>query len=254
MSPPIDARYHGVWARTLLDTPDTHDTTTWVRWLQTGLWHGDLRVPADQDRSTPEGRALQQGFGGTTAITRPDPLMPEVCTWQRTIDFQPPRSTPDAGFMRFETPERVVETGVHGVYLEVWERLPGSVGQRIALAALDAAGQPTAERLLVSGQYLMHLLPRSAPWPAGTQPDDTLATLVQRHPEQAQALLDFEIAFGTWIDGVWAVERATLPALEGQRVPLAMRANGAALATVKAQGLPASWQALEWHSADQARE
>mgnify|MGYP006183775847 CR=1 FL=1 len=252
--PGVPAAYHGVWARTLLETPEGRDTSTWVRWLQTGLWHGDLRVPADQDRSTPEGRAQQQGFGGTTAITRPDPLMPEVCTWQRTIDFQPPRSTPDAGFMRFETPERVVETGVHGVYLEVWERLPGSVGQRIALAALDAAGQPTAERLLVSGQYLMHLRPRSAPWPAGTQPDDTLATLVQRHPEQAQALLDFEIAFGTWIDGVWAVERATLLALEGQRVPLAMRAKGAALATVKAQGLPASWQVLEWHSADQARE
>lgn len=250
----IPDRYHGVWQRTLLETPDGRDTTTWVRWLQTGLWHGDLRVPADADRHTAAGRALQQGFGGTTLITQPDASAPEVCTWQRTIDFQPPRSTPDAGFMRFETPERVVETGVHGVYLEVWERLPGSVGQRIALAALDAAGQPTAERLLASGQYLMHLRPRSAPWPAGTQPDDTLATLVQHHPEQAQALLDFEIAFGSWIDGVWAVERATLPALEGQRVPLAMRANGAALATVKAQGLPASWQVLEWHSADQARE
>jgi len=250
MSNPIPEQYHGVWARTLLDTPDTHDTTTWVRWLQTGLWHGDLRVPADQDRSTPEGRAQQQGFGGTTAITRPDPLMPEVCTWQRTIDFQPLRSTPDAGFMRFETPERVVETGVHGVYLEVWERLPGSVGQRIALAALDAAGQPTAERLLASGQYLMHLRPRSAPWPAGTQPDDTLATLVQRHPEQAQALLDFEIAFGTWIDGVWAVERATLPALEGGALSCALQRTDPTSATVSCGGLPSHWRVLEWHASD----
>lgn len=248
MSTPIPEQYHGVWARTLLHTPDTHDTTTWVRWLQTGLWHGDLRVPADVDRRTPQGRAQQQGFGGTTAITRPDPLMPEVCTWQRTVDFQPPRSTPDAGFMTFETPERVVETGVHGTYLEVWERLPGSVGQRIALAALDAAGQPTAERLLVSGQYLMHLRPRSATWPAGTAPDDTLADVVQRHPDQADALLDFEIALGAWREGVWTVERATLPALERHAHACTLQRTGPTDATVTCSHLPGRWRVLEWHA------
>ena len=42
--------------------------------------------------------------------------------------------------MVFETPDRVIERGVHGNYLEVWERLPASVGRRIALAAIDAQG------------------------------------------------------------------------------------------------------------------
>ena len=81
----VPERYHGVWARTLLETPGGRDTTTWVRWLQTGLWHGDLRVPADADRRTPQGLAQQQGFAGTTAITRPDPDQPEVCTCVRSI-------------------------------------------------------------------------------------------------------------------------------------------------------------------------
>lgn len=250
MNATIPERYHGVWVRTLLQTPELRDTTTWVRWLQTGLWHGDLRVPADADRATPHGRALQQGFGGTTAITRPDGLLPEVCTWQRTIDFQPPRSTPDAGHMVFETPERLVETGIHGAYLEVWERLPGSLGQRIALAALDAAGEPTAERLLVSGGYLMHLRPRGAAWPAGTAPDDTLADLVQRHPHAADALLDFGIAFGPWEHGVWTLERATRPALEGHALACTMQRVNQAEATVKGEGLPLHWRVLEWHAPD----
>ncbi|MBT9550282.1 MAG: hypothetical protein IV088_05490 [Hydrogenophaga sp.] len=244
--------YHGVWARTLLETPGGRDTTTWVRWLQTGLWHGDLRVPADADRRTPQGLAQQQGFAGTTAITRPDPDQPEVCTWQRVIDMQPPRSTPDAGHMVFETPSRVIETGLHGTYLEVWERLPGSTGRRIALARLDADGQPTAERLLVAGQFLMHLRPRAAAWPADLRPDETLGDVVQRHPDRAAAWLDFDIAFGPMAHGEWAVERATRPELEGQTLPCALHRVDAAHARVERGPLAGRWQLLEW--LDEARD
>ncbi len=246
----IPDRYHGVWQRTLLETPEGRDTTTWVHWLQTGLWHGDLRVPVDADRTTSAGRAQQQGFAGITAITRPDAAQPEVCTWQRTIDFQPPRSTPDAGHMVFETSERVIETGIHGTYLEVWERLPGSVGQRIALAALDATGEPTAERLLVSGHYLVHLRPRTARWPADTAADDTLAEVVQRHPDEAEALLDFAIALGTWSDGLWTVKRATLPALDGRTFACTLQRVSHADAVVKCHDLPPNWRVLEWHAPD----
>ena len=250
MSDTIASRYHGVWQRTLLETPEGRDTTTWVRWLQTGLWHGDLRVPADADRTTPQGRAQQQGFGGTTAITRPAPHQPEVCTWQRTIDFQPPRSTPDAGHMVFETPDRVIETGIHGTYLEVWERLPGSVGQRIALARLGADGEPTAERLLVSGNCLMRLRPRKLAWPKETQPDETLETLVQRHAEAADALLDFEIAFGRWSDDLWTVERSSFPQLEGATLACSMQRVSDAEARVVLGGSPSAWRVLEWHAPD----
>ncbi len=250
MSEAVPSRYHGVWQRTLLETPEGRDTTTWVHWLQTGLWHGDLRVPADADRSTPQGRALQQGFGGTTAITRPAPHQPEVCTWQRTIDLQPPRSTPDAGHMVFETTERVIETGIHGTYLEVWERLPGSVGRRIALARLGADAEPTAERLLVSGQFLMRLRPRAVAWPEGTQPDETLDTLVQRHADAADALLDFEIAFGRWSDGVCTVERASIPSLEGTATSCVIDRVSDTEARVVLGGSPSNWRVLEWNAPD----
>ena len=244
---PIPERYHGVWQRTLLQTPTVRDTTTWVRWLQTGLWHGDLRVPPEADRGTPAGRAEQQGFGGTTLITRPDAAQPEVCTWQREIDLQPPRSTPDTGHMVFDSADRVFETGIHGQYFEVWERLPGSTGTRIALAALDTAGEPTAERLLVAGRYLMHLRPRSTAWPADTTPDETLADVVTRHPQQAQALLDFTISLGTLEHGVWTIERATLPALEGRAQGCALTLQGENTALVHSERLAQCWQVLEWH-------
>ena len=244
---PIPERYHGVWQRTLLQTPAVRDTTTWVRWLQTGLWHGDLRVPPGVDRRTQAGRAEQQGFGGTTLITRPDATQPEICTWQREIDLQPPRSTPDAGHMVFESPDCVFETGIHGQYFEVWERLPGSTGTRIALAALDAAGEPTTERLLVAGRYLMHLRPRSTAWPADTAPNDTLADVVARHPQHAEALLDFAISFGTLEHGVWTLERSALPALEGTAQPCSLTRQDDHTALVHCDGLAPRWQVLEWH-------
>ncbi|MDO9132607.1 hypothetical protein [Hydrogenophaga sp.] len=246
----IPDRYHGVWQRTLLETPTERDTTTWVRWLQTGLWHGDLRVPAAADRNTVAGRAELQGFGGTTLITQPDAAQPEVCTWQRQIDLQPPRSTPDAGHMVFESPEVVHETGIHGTYFEVWERLPGSLGTRIALAALDDQGAPTAERLLVAGRYLMHLRPRRAAWPVDTTADDSLAEVVARHPQQAEALLDFDISFSTLEHGVWTIERATSPAWEDGVRACTMHRMGHAEATVKCDGLTLHWQVLEWHAPD----
>lgn len=197
---PVPAAYRGVWQRTLLETPEGRDTTTQVHWLQTEGWHADLRVPAGVDPATPEGRAQLEGFCGLTRITpgrQPD--QPDVCTWHRRWDVQPPRSTPDVGYMVFETSERVIETGVHGRYLEVWERLPGSTGQNVTQAAqaeMDAQGQPTGTMRFVAGRYTLTVRPRSAPWPADLRPDETLAQVVQRHPAQATALLDFEWVFG----------------------------------------------------------
>lgn len=192
----VPERYRGVWVRTLLDTPELRDTTTRVHWLQTDLWHADLRVIAGVDPETPAGRAQLQGFCGTTVIEVFQDQRPDVCTWHRVWDIQPPRSTPDAGYMVFETPERLVEKGVYGSYLEVWERLPGSQGSCQSLEAVDDDGRPTGERLLLAGDYFMRVRPRSTAWPPDVRPDETLTDVLARHPEQAEALLDFRIDFG----------------------------------------------------------
>lgn len=193
---PVPPRYRGVWQRTLLQTPEGRDTTTRVHWLQTEGWHADLRVPAGVDPATPAGRAQLQGFCGITRISGGHDGQPEVCTWHRRWDIQPPRSTPDAGHMVFETPDRLIETGVHAQYLEVWERLPGSDGPFRALAQVDDRGDPTGVWRFEAGRYALQLRGGSrsaADWPADLQPDETLAQVLQRHPALAPVLLDFEL-------------------------------------------------------------
>ncbi|MBS4037857.1 MAG: hypothetical protein KGZ46_06900 [Hydrogenophaga sp.] len=193
---PVPPRYRGVWQRTLLQTPEGRDTTTRVHWLQTEGWHADLRVPAGVDPDTPAGRAQLQGFCGITRISGGHDGQPEVCTWHRRWDIQPPRSTPDAGHMVFETPDRLIETGVHAQYLEVWERLPGSDGPFRALAQVDDQGDPTGVWRFEAGRYALQLRGGSrsaADWPVDLQPDETLAQVLQRHPALAPVLLDFEL-------------------------------------------------------------
>lgn len=269
---PVPDDLRGVWVRTLLqtDTLAEHvgappsDTTSWVRWLQTGRWHADLRVPrrALQGRTavplaaqSPAQLALlaeQQGFVGVTQVdTQPTG---EVCTWLRAHDFQPPSLQPDAGWLLFERPDRLIEVGIHADYNEVWERLPGSDGRFVALAGLDVDGQDDGRRLLLAGRYLMRVRPRRASWPRGMPPGMTLVEALLHQPERALDWLDFEIAFGTFDGTVWRVERATLPVLEDRVLPCTLHRLDARVACVSlpvepggaAAPEPEAWQVLEW--------
>lgn len=192
MAQGVPSRYLGVWRRTLLRTPERTDTTSWVHWLQTEHWHGDLRVPAYGSRR------LVQGFGGQTTVARPQATEPEVCTWHRRIDLEPPRPTPDEGHMVFEGSERVIETGIHGPYLEVWERVPESIGPTLALAR---GPEHAPELFLVAGHCAMHLRP-------------------------AERRAHLRIAYGMLNGGHWNITRATHVEWEGQRLACAWRAEG----------------------------
>ena len=213
LTEPVPARYWGVWSRTLLETPQTRDTTTLVRWMQLGQWHVDLRVPVAAE-------APLQGFSGTTKVTQV--AEQEMCTWQRLVDYQPPRATVDEGWMVFQTPEQVVETGIHGVYFEVWDRLPGSTGRRIALAEPPRAdGKPSA-RLFVSGDYLMRVIP--------VEPLSTA----------------FEISFGTFADGKFSIEASTISELTGTCTELSLSRVSESAAEVGMDSEPRQWGILEW--------
>jgi hypothetical protein len=210
---PVPPSYWGVWSRTLLQTPQQRDTSTFVRWMQLGRWHVDLRVPASDS-------APLQGFCGVTEVSqRPEG---EVCTWRRLVDYEPPRATVDEGFMVFETPERVIETGIHSSYHEVWERLPGSLGQRIALAEPEQAEGNGGARIFVASHYLMRVRPCA---PMGPQ---------------------FEISFGAWDGSHWTVEQSTLAALVGQRLPMALAATQPHSAEVRQGDATSEWAVLEW--------
>jgi hypothetical protein len=258
--------FRGVWQRTLLQTdtdaatPPPSDCSSWVRWLQTSQWHGDLRIPASALlgrqaaplSALPAARlaalAGQQAFVG---ITRCEAL-PEgqVCTWLRRIDFQPPGQQPDAGWMMFDRPDRLIEVGVHDDYNEIWERLPDSTGRYIVLSGRGAQGDDDGRRLLIAGCYMMTARPRQARWPRGMRPGDTLTDVMLRFPEQAPDWLDCDIAFGRLEQGQWHIEHATLPAREGQRVAFTLHRQGEHIALLTLADFSGHWHVLEWSCED----
>ena len=246
---PVPDHYRGVWARRLLETPQQRDESTFVRWLQTSLWHADLRIPVMAPEIDAQTRlASQQGFCGVTQVAQQ--THGEVCSWQRRFDFQPPRADVDAGLMVFETPERVIETGVHAPYLEIWERLPDSTGRFIALAGQHEAGGDNQERILVAGRYAMYVRPRRLAWPQDMQAGQTLLEVLAGHPGMAQDLLDFEISFGTLEGGLWTIEQSTLPAQSGASFSFAARRLSHRQARVDSPVGAVHWQILEWHCAE----
>ncbi len=255
---PVPARYRGVWKRTLLQTPSSRDETTFVRWMQTSSWHADLRVPL-QARSQPASSgptsdiasddlrlALQQGFCGQTSVTWHDGA--ERCTWHRHRDFQPPGPNPDTGRVEFDGPDRMVEYGVHGDYLEIWDRLPDSTGRFAVLVQLADrhATRSFDAALLIAGRFAMRVRPRTAAWPADTTTADSLADLVRRHPTAAAALLDFEISFGAISSSGWSIDRSTLLHREGtaRQFRIERRAADSAIVTLGAEAAP--WRIVEW--------
>jgi hypothetical protein len=241
----VPDRYRGVWARRLLETPDRRDDSTFVRWLQTSAWHADLRVPdGSAEADAPIALASQQGFCGVTEISSSP--QGEICTWIRRYDFQPPRGSVDAGLMVFEDPDRVIETGIHAPYLEVWERLPDSTGRFIALAGLNDLGGDSHQRFFVAGHYAMHVRPRSSAWPPGTSAGQSLGDVLAHHPAMAQSLLDFEISFGTLQEGVWMIEQSTLPTLRGTRRAFTVNQTSDTQARIEHSAGAERWQILEW--------
>jgi hypothetical protein len=248
---PVPDHYRGVWIRKILQTPKLRDATTFVCWLQTSAWHADLRIPESARHGgvpTVQMLSSQQGFCGVTEVTHEAPG--EVCTWNRRMDFQPPRAGVDAGVMVFETPERVIETGVHATYLEVWERLPGSTGRTIVLGGLDSTGADTRERVLAAGRYLMHVRPRTVAWPQGLEGGLSLAGVVARHPAIAQELLDFEISVGKLDAGCWTIEHSTLPEREGRSLPCVLQRDGKSEAIIKGCFSSTAWHIIEWTCRD----
>lgn len=267
---PVPERYRGVWQRTLLQTPTLRDTTTTVFWLQTAHWHADIRIPASRpnfigvaalaDCSAGQRAwlATQQGFAGVTAVTATPSA--EICTWHRLLDFQPPAAGPDAGYMQF-TPTHLIETGVHGVYLEHWQKLPGSDDGFMVLQCLqDDANVPVAPRLLlVAGDHVMHLRARTQDWPADTLPGTALGLVADL--QAMPALLDFEIDFGRrTVDG-WEISQSTLPWREGTRIAVRMTPPGVEMprdaqarwqpqtgeaVDLSWNGASSRWQVLEW--------
>lgn len=234
----VPPHYLGVWQRKYLETPAAVDNSSRVYWLQTSLFHADIRIPAQRpafsdknslhDFSLDELKLLasQQGFAGTTSV------IGNCCLWARQMDYQPPRDRHDIGFMQFNG-DRILETGVDGNYAEIWERLPDSQGRNVAFRFIEtntALGpeKPQAGILVTSGDYFIFARARASVLPK----TPSLAAMVNeenRNHRQLIELLDFEISFGRLTQGSipWEILLSTLPFREGR--PLFTEAGWTAL-------------------------
>lgn len=220
----VPESYRGVWLRSVLETPEHRDTTTFVCWMQLAHWHADLRIPADRARlafadCNAQQRAIfaqQKGFSGLTNVHLEGDLA--FCTWHRLVDYHPPEPQPDVGRMAFESADCVVETGVHETFREVWNRLPDSTSPLIALA--ESGSEHV--RLFIAGRYLIRVKPSQIPSP------------------------DFEISMGELAAGQWHIQHSTLPELEGRSLGFAISRSTEHLASVELDGTSSEWWVIEW--------
>jgi hypothetical protein len=195
--------YLGVWQRTLLRTADgLEDCATRVFWLQTALLHADMRMP-DPTPITIDQRISQGGFAGLTEVRG------SRCQWHRLLDFHPDSGT-DVGIMAFVSPDEVHEAAPDGSYLEIWQRLPESVGvtQAVWLTATDDAQRQAC--LLQAGDCFMFVADRPVPTQKGMP---LRAQVAELNADRAEIMLGSEFSFGRIAGGSvpWEITLSTLP-------------------------------------------
>lgn len=200
--------YLGVWQRTLLRHADgREDRTTRVFWIQTRHLHADLRIP-DPAPVTVQARAALAGFAGLTRVEG------NRCQWHRLIDFHPD-SPADIGRMTFVSSEELHEHALDGSYLEVWERLPDSVGP-VHEQWLQAADDPQrCACLLQAGDFFLFVADRPEPMAS----DSSLATrLKSADAADAESMLGCELSLGRvrGASAPWQIRLSTLPGRTSQ--------------------------------------
>ena len=144
MSRTVPPEYEGLWRRTVIHrSSGVSDTTTRVWWFQSSRYHIDLRIPADRPHVADAGAlaqltpaqlqryAAQTGFAGVTEIdgTR--------CTWHPEIAFPAVSAELDAGWMRFDSPDQLHETGLDSSYDEDWIRVSSDPLLGVRLEEID---------------------------------------------------------------------------------------------------------------------
>lgn len=105
----------GVWERELLVRPDgSRDETTRVLWFQARALFADIRLPAGDPVSTPE------GFAGRTEMSPDGDAL--ICEWRRLIDWSPGGPADVGRLTWIDDGRRLREDGVAADYYEIWRR------------------------------------------------------------------------------------------------------------------------------------
>jgi hypothetical protein len=123
----VPVEYEGLWRRSgIWRSNGTSDLTTQVWWFQSSRYHIDLRIPAD--------RAGITAFAGETVVDG------DRCEWRPAIAFPAISAELDAGWMRFDDPDHLHETGLDNSYEEDWYREPTGAMHGVRLQEVDGEG------------------------------------------------------------------------------------------------------------------
>lgn len=208
----VPDRYLGVWQRTLLRTTDGfEDRTTRVFWLQTESLHADIRIPERLPRTVQQ-RCTQAGFAGVTEVDG------DLCRWHRRLDFHPD-SPEDVGHMTFISANEVHERALDGSYLEIWKRLPDSIGPTEALWLSDSEPGGRRACLLRAGDYFLFVASRAQPLTDDLPLSEQVTAC---SAEQAEQILAMELSFGRidFSGHSWRIELSTVPGRSGKALLL----------------------------------
>ena len=210
--------YCGLWERTLLERHSegtlTSDRPAQVFWMQSPLWHADLRIPLDRpdfagvgslDGCSGQQLAFIAGQEAFFGITRVDGV---VCTWLRLFDLRPGTAL-DIGRMEFHDAGLLFERGIAEDYLEHWSRRENSAPRAGGTALQrDEAGR----LLLTTGDWRIRIAPR-APAPEDA---DLYLSLDQLGRAELLWRASLEITLCERRGNDWIATLSTHPWIEGQ--------------------------------------
>jgi isopenicillin N synthase-like dioxygenase len=205
--------FRGVWQRLVIASPgECCDTHTHVEWMQSGEFFVDLREPAtarpevkclaEVDRSIALAMASYEGFAGIFSIEG------ELGLWSRQIDFQPPLSRGDRGYLSCHN-DLVIETGADADYVEHWQRPPFGGSEEAWALTGQISDDGRAVTLVRIGHRFGWARARAEALPM----DKTLAELVMmaKSDEEIRQLIDCEISTGVVLKDRWIIQRSTHP-------------------------------------------
>jgi len=117
----------GFWQREWIEVEGQRDSSVFVIWAQAGMDFVDIRIPpnniknkdthnlADLDLRTSRSLLDAEGFAGEIN------LQDNICTWTREINLHGKPEQIDAGHLKFDSEQNLIETGVHSDYVECWK-------------------------------------------------------------------------------------------------------------------------------------
>ncbi len=227
----VPSWFLGAWIREWKqEKGKSQDSSVLVRYVQTPIFYGDVRIPSDRsispnansltDLTDVELRSLlrQKGFTGSLSVKG------GLATWRHDMDYQPPSSEDDVGKVEQLRPNLMREHAPDESYVESWWRLTSGDGRFLGLKITrnDGKSERVDRMLSLAGDHFVFARNR----PKALPPAKSLEELVEKsHATRSEMIqmLDCEFSFGVVRGGKvpWEITLSTMPWNQGKRLEFA---------------------------------